>query len=165
VPNADSVTQRLLRVANILVAGLVVGTIFGIWLGYDPASLSASAYIEQQQHAIGALNVTMPVLGAICIVLTIAQAFLGRATRATFSLLMFGAAFFVVAGLVTRFANQPINAVVMTWQASAPPPGWEQVRDQWWAWHIARTVAGLSGFVCVIAASVNPIEAAHDRTV
>jgi hypothetical protein len=45
---------------------------------------------------------------------------------------MLDAAFFVVAGLVTRFGNQPINAVVMTWQASAPPSGWEEARDQWW---------------------------------
>jgi membrane protein YqaA with SNARE-associated domain len=72
-------TIRLLRFANVLLAGLVVGSVFGIWLGYNPASLSASAYIEQQQHAIEALNVTMPVLGAICIVLTLVHALLVRA--------------------------------------------------------------------------------------
>jgi hypothetical protein len=36
---------------------------------------------------------------------------------------MLGAAFFVVAGLVTRLGNQPINAAMMTWHASAPPAG------------------------------------------
>lgn len=154
---------RLVRLANVFLVGLVAGAVFGIWLGYDPASLSASAYIEQQQHAILALNVVIPVLGALCIMLTLAHAFLVRATRATFSLLVLGAALFVVAGLVTRFGNQPVNAVVMTWDASAPPSGWEQARDQWWTWHVARTVASLAGFICVIAASVNPIAPARDQ--
>src|SRR5687768_8192967 len=105
-PKGVTVATRFLRFANVLGAGLVAGTVFGIWLGYNPASLSASAYIEQQQNAIRALNVTMPVLGAICIVLTIAHALLLRSNRVTSYVLFLGAVFFVVAGLVTRFGNQ-----------------------------------------------------------
>ena len=29
--------------ANLLLAALVVGTMFGIWLGYNPAGLSATS--------------------------------------------------------------------------------------------------------------------------
>jgi uncharacterized membrane protein len=151
------VATRFLRFANVLLAGLVAGTVFGIWLGYNPTSLSASAYIEQQQNAIRALNVTMPVLGAICIVLTIAHALLLRSNRVAFYVLSLGAVFFIVAGLVTRFGNQPINAVVITWRANAPPSAWVEARDHWWTWHVVRTVASLAGFTCVVAASVNPI--------
>ncbi|MDO8481803.1 MAG: DUF1772 domain-containing protein [bacterium] len=148
--------QPLIRFANILLAGLIVGTLFGIWLGFNPAGLTASAYVEQQQNAIRALNVTMPILGAICIVLTITHAFLVRSSRAVFYLLLVGVIFLIVAGLVTRFGNQPINANVITWLASAPPSSWMEARDQWWTWHIVRTLAGVAGFVCIVAASVNP---------
>ncbi|HYS52270.1 MAG TPA: DUF1772 domain-containing protein [Thermoanaerobaculia bacterium] len=129
---------------------------FAIWLAFDPAELTGPAYIEEHQNAIRALNVTMPILGAICIVLTIAHGWLARSSPAAFYLLLAGAAFMIVAGLITRFANQPINARVITWTPSAPPPGWMEVRDAWWQWHVGRTFAGIAAFLCIVAASVNP---------
>ncbi|MGA8907819.1 MAG: DUF1772 domain-containing protein [Acidobacteriaceae bacterium] len=59
---------------------------------------------------------------------------------------------FVVAGLVTRFVNQPINAIVMTWQNDAPPESWMDLRDRWWRWHAVRLFAGLGGLSLVILA-------------
>jgi hypothetical protein len=149
-----TLATRVLGCANVVLAGLVAGTVFGIWLGYNPSSLSASAYIEQQQNAIRALNVTMPVLGATCIVLTIAHALLVRRNRMRFYVLLVAAFFFVVAGLVTRFGNQPINALVITWRSSAPPSAWVDARDHWWTLHVVRTLASVAGFICVAAASV-----------
>ena len=63
---------------DLLLVALLVGTMFGIWIGFNPAGLSASTYVEQQQHTIRALNTLMPLLGAICIVLTIALAVLTK---------------------------------------------------------------------------------------
>ncbi len=73
--------EKTVNFANLLLAALVVGTMFGIWLGFNPADLSAGAYVEQQQHAIRALNVTMPVLGVITTMLTLASAFFSRGNR------------------------------------------------------------------------------------
>jgi hypothetical protein len=39
---------RILMFADILWMSLVIGTMFGIWLGYDPKTLSAAAYVEVQ---------------------------------------------------------------------------------------------------------------------
>ena len=156
-------TTTFVRFTNIFVAALVVGAMFGIWLGFNPAGLTASAYVEQQQSAIRALNVSMPVLGAICIALTLLHGSLVRSSRASLYLLLAGAALLVAAGLVTRFGNQPINARVITWSAIAPPKGWEQARDQWWHWHVLRTIAGLAALVCIIAGSLMPITAASLR--
>jgi hypothetical protein len=64
--------------ANLLLAGLLVGAMFGIWLGYAPQDLSALAYIEQQQHAIRALDVSLPALGAVTALLTLCAALLAR---------------------------------------------------------------------------------------
>jgi hypothetical protein len=44
--------QYILRFALIVLLALLVGTMFGIWIGFNPSSLSASAYVEQQQNAI-----------------------------------------------------------------------------------------------------------------
>src|SRR5882672_11398520 len=147
-------TKPIVNFANLLLAALVVGTMFGIWLGYNPADLSSRAYVEQQQHAIRALNVTMPVLGALTVLLTLASATLARANRRQVALLLGAVACFVAAGLVTRFLNQPINAVVITWSADAPPTNWSELRDEWWRWHVVRTVLGAVGLSLLIAANL-----------
>ncbi len=147
-------TRSATRFANLLLAGLIAGALFGIWLGYNPRSLSPAAYIEQQQNAIRALNVTMPVLGAICIAVTLVHAYLERSNRPILYLLITASILFVIAGLVTRFGNQPINAVVIGWRSYAPPSTWQTARDQWWQWHIVRSAAMIAGFCCVIRATI-----------
>ena len=138
--------------ANLLLGALLVGSMFGIWLGYNPAGLSATVYVSQQQHAIGALNVAMPVLGGISIVLTLIAATLAAIDRSRMILLLVAAGCFIAAGLITRILNQPINAIVMTWSADAPPANWMQLRDDWWRWHIMRTVSGIAGLSLLIVA-------------
>lgn len=141
-----------IRSANLFVAALVVGTIFGISLGFNPAPLSAGAYVEQQQQAIRSLNVIMPALGALATLLTIANAL--TMPHRTAPVLLWGAALcFVAAGLVTRFENQPINRQVMTWSAQAPPSDWQTARDSWWRWHLVRTTIGLVGLALVTVGS------------
>jgi hypothetical protein len=63
------------------MAGLVAGTLFGIWIGYNPQNLSAQTYIEQQQSVIKALNTLMPLLGLIAIILTVISAFMQRGNQ------------------------------------------------------------------------------------
>ena len=117
-------TLSLVRLANVIFAALIAGGMFVIWVGYDPASLSPATYVEQQQNAIRALNVVMPVLGAIAIALTLISAFLQRKDRTVFVLLIVATAFLIISGVVTRFGNQPINALVMTWDIARPPANW-----------------------------------------
>lgn len=145
---ASSVSRFIL----LFLLALLVGTMFGIWIGFNPSSLSAAAYIEQQQNAIRSLNTLLPAMGAICILLTIALAILTKGHSRGRYLLLAAAALLVVAGLVTRFGNQPINAVVITWSAQAPDPNWSQLRDSWWHWHIVRTLAGMAALSLTLLA-------------
>jgi uncharacterized membrane protein len=85
---------------------------------------------------------------------TIVAAVLARDDRARLGLLVGTAACLVAAGAVTRFLNQPINAVVMTWQAGAPPANWMSLRDEWWRWHQVRLISGLCGLSLLIAATM-----------
>jgi uncharacterized membrane protein len=138
-----SMTLSLVRLANIVFVALIAGGMFVIWAGYDPATLSPSTYVEQQQNAIRGLNVLMPVLGAIAVLLTLVSAILQRKNRAVFVLLLVAAAFLVIAGLVTRFGNQPINDLVINWDIARPPADWTELRDQWWGFHRLRTICGV----------------------
>lgn len=137
-------TEAIIRFADLLLLSLLVGAIFGIWLGSNPNELSAGAYIEQQQHGIRGLNTPMPILGAVCILLTIVLAVMDKDNRTASYLLIASAACGMVAGAVTRFLNQPINTQVMTWSSQASPSNWTELRDQWWRWHVVRTFAGIA---------------------
>ena len=145
-------TATIIRFADLLLVGLLVGAMFGIWIGFNPAGLSPATYVEQQQHTIRALNTLMPLLGAVCIGLTIVLAFLTKDSGRTRYLLAAVVICLLVAGAVTRFENQPINSVVMTWTPQAPPANWMELRDQWWQWHIVRTVAGIAALCALILA-------------
>jgi uncharacterized membrane protein len=138
---------NILRFIVLALLALLVGTMFGIWVGFDPASLSASGYVEQQQNAIRSLNTLLPAMGAICIVLTFVLAYLAPRGR---DLLIAAALLMLVTAAVTRFGNQPINAVVMTWSVRAPAANWAQLRDQWWQWHIVRSVTGIGAFLLLV---------------
>jgi len=146
----------VLRFSDLLLGSLLVGTMFGIWLGFNPVSLSAGAYVEHQQQAIRALNTPMPILGLTCIVLTVALAAFERGNSPAWYFLVIAVADFAVAGIITRFANQPLNAQMMMWTPLAPPPNWMELRDAWWNWHIARTAAGVFGQSFLILATLWP---------
>jgi uncharacterized membrane protein len=134
---------------NTMLAALVVGALFGAWLFLNPKGLSASAYVTLQQQAIRTMNKVMPILGAATIFLTITAAVIGRNDGTRFWLLVGVALCFASIGLVTRFLNQPINAIVMAW-GDVPPASWMGVRDTWWRWHSIRVVIGLAGLSLLI---------------
>ena len=143
-----------LRFTSLLLTSLLVGTMFGIWLGFNPAALSATAYVETQQNAIRALNVSLPVLGLACIVLTTALAVSIKGDKRSRYLLIAAVLCLAAAGLITRFANQPINAIVIGWNPQAPAANWMELRDAWWHWHVLRTIAGVAALALGLLAAV-----------
>ncbi len=140
--------------ANVLFAALLVGSMFGVWLVFNPAGVSASDYVTLQQQAIRGLNKSMPMLGAATILLTIAAAIVGQAGGMQLRLLVAAAVCFAAAGVITRFLNQPINAIVMTWSSGAVPADWMGLRDAWWRWHVVRLAAGIGGLSLLIVATI-----------
>lgn len=141
--------KTIITFLTILSAALLAGIMFGIWIGYNPINLSEPSYIEQQQNMIRRLKVLMPLLGLATIVLTVVSAFLNKQSKITFISLLIAAMFLVVSGLITRFGNQPINDIVMTWSVDSPPANWIELRDKWLSLHIIRTVIVLSA-LCIL---------------
>jgi hypothetical protein len=147
-----AVISAIIDFADLLLCGLLVGTMFGAWLMLQPADFDFATYVLVQQNAIRALNTIMPALGGLTILITLAAAFAARDDRARLIMLMVADACLAAAGLMTRFVNQPINATVMTWSAGAPPSDWTVLRDQWWTWHVLRLASGLAAFALIIGA-------------
>ncbi len=147
-------TSLIIRFINMVMAGLIAGSLFGIWLGYNPKSLSVSTYVEQQQGAIKSLNTIMPLLGLITIILTLISAFLQKDNRTIFIFLIVATIFLVISGLVTKFGNQPINKIVMTWNKAEVPGNWTELRDKWWSFHILRTLTAVVAFCFIVAAAL-----------
>ena len=140
--------------ASLLLAALVGGAIFGVWLTLNPAGLNAATYVTQQQQAIRTLNVAMPLLGALTIILTLTAAGFAFDDRPRFMLLLAGAACYAAVGVITRFLNQPINASVIAWSPAAPPENWTSLPDAWWRLHQLRTALGIAGLGALAAAAL-----------
>jgi len=145
--------MKIVRFVALVTAGLVAGAMFGIWRGYNPSTLSVAASVEQHQQAVRGLNIILPGLGAVTIVLTMAIAVHVRQKRLALITFTLAALLFTVSGVVTRTRNQPINRIVMLWDARTAPPEWYAMREAWWHWHLIRTFSGVAGFV-VLAGGV-----------
>jgi uncharacterized membrane protein len=89
-------------------------------------------------------------MAAVGIVLTIISAFLSRDNKTTMYVLIAAAICLIIAGIVTRFLNQPINSDVMLWTVQNPPADWMDIRDTWWTYHIIRLISGVAGLSLLI---------------
>jgi Domain of unknown function (DUF1772) len=147
-------SAAIIDFTNLLLAALLVGAMFAVWLEFNPAALNAGTYVVVHQHAVRTLDPALPLLGAATILVTIAAAVLGRADSTRLWLLIATAACFAASGLITRFLNMPINAIVMTWRTDSLPSNWMALRNAWWRWHCLRLVTGLAGFSLLVAATL-----------
>jgi Anthrone oxygenase len=147
-------TTKIIRFVNIIIAALLAGTSFGIWIGFNPINLSPSTYIEQQQNAILSLNVLMISLVFGATIVTLLSAFLQKDKKPVFISLLVASFFFIACILISRFGNQPINDTIMTWTADSVPANLSVLRDKWWSFHIMRTIAELIALSLVTWAGI-----------
>jgi archaellum biogenesis protein FlaJ (TadC family) len=147
-------TTSIIRFLNIIIAALLAGVSFGIWIGFNPLDLTASTYVEQQQNMLQALRVLMVSLVLIAAIITIVSAFLQKNNRRVFITLLVAALFFFSCILITRFGNKPIDDIVLTWSANSLPNNWTELRDKWWSFHIMRTIAELAALFLITWTSV-----------
>jgi len=148
----STLAKTALQTADILLIGLLAGATFGIWRGYNPSGYAPSTFLEMHQGAVRGLNTLLPVLGALSIALTIALAVMARTSPMVLWFYAVALVLMIAAGLITRFGNQPINALIMDWTPAALPDNWAELRDRWWNWHIARTAASGAATVALILA-------------
>jgi hypothetical protein len=147
-------TTLFIRFINIIIAALLAGTSFGIWIGFNPLHYSPSTYIEQQKQLVLSLNTLMVSLVIIATLVTVISAYLQRKNRIVFITLLFAAVSFASCIFISRFGNLPIQKEMLTWNADSLPSNWTILRDKWWSFHIMRTIAELLALVLVAWASI-----------
>jgi hypothetical protein len=147
-------TTSIIRFLNIIIAALLAGASFGIWMGFNPLNLSSATYIEQQQNMIRSLNTLMVILVFGATVITIISAIFQRDDKQAFIPLLIASLFFISCILISRFGNQPINNAIMTWTSGTIPGNLSELRDKWWTFHIIRTIAELIAICLVTWASI-----------
>lgn len=141
--------RPIVQFLNILLAALLAGTSFGIWLGFNPAHYSPSTYLEQQQHLVQSLQTLMVSMVVLSTIVTLFSAYLQRKNKAALIALLLAAVFFIACILITRFGNLPIQQTISTWTVETMPDNWTALRDQWWSFHVWRTIAELIALVLV----------------
>jgi uncharacterized membrane protein len=145
---------RIVRFLNIIVAALLAGVSFGIWIGFNPSGLSPSAFIEQQQNMLQSLRTLMVSFVVIATLITILSAYLQKHDKSNFISLIIAAVFFIACILITLFGNKPIDDKVITWTKDAIPNNWTELRDNWWSFHILRTIAEIIALLLVTWTSI-----------
>lgn len=149
--------EIILRFFNLLLAALVAGSVFGIWVSFNPMSLSSTTYVEQHQSLVKGFNVLLPALGSVIILSSFWLAYLNKNNQSVMVLFLIAGVFFLFTGLLTRFGNQPINSIMMTWKPTAPPSDWTEWRDKWWLYHKIRFFTSVVGLCLLIWVNLQSI--------
>ena len=148
--------NSIIRFANIILAALLAGVSFGIWIGFNPSTLSASTYVEQQQNTVRSLSVLMTSMVVIATAVTLISAFRQRSNKAVFVALLVAALLFISCILISALGNRPIDNFVMTWTRDTLPADWTNFRDKWWSLHIMRTITELIALCLVTWVNIKP---------
>jgi hypothetical protein len=152
MPVPISFISSALQLTSIVLLSLILGTVFGIWRGYDATTYAPSTFVEMHQGAVRGLNVILPMFGLVTLMITASLAILSRDRPGV--LWLYGLAFaaIAVAGLVTRFGNQPINEQVMGWTVTNFPADWTTIRDRWASLNAVRVVSSFAGELLLVSA-------------
>ena len=144
----------IIQFLNIILAALLAGVSFGIWIGFNPFDLSAATFVEQQQNMLNSLRVLMVLLVFLATIITIVSALLQKNNRTVFITLIVASVFFIACILITRFGNKPIDDIVLTWNSNSLPDNWTELRDKWWSLHKMRTTAEIVALLIVTWTSI-----------
>ena len=139
--------------ASLFFVALASGGAFVVYLAYNPATIPADLWVPSMQHAIRVMLPLAVVLN-LGLLFTIISAVLTRRDRRSFYFLVAASICILGAVLVTVIGNWPINDQIKTWSATAPPPTWTQLRDEWWRFHLARALMIMAGLSCVVVAAL-----------
>jgi hypothetical protein len=146
---------RLTLFVHLSLFALVVGVFWGTWfsLSRSMSSITASTFLEVGHTMIANLGGPMSVLmpSALVSVVPVLVGLYRMRRRASFSLILIGAACLVVALVITLTVNVPIDEAIDRWTLESLPPDWTSIRNRWEAFHAARTFVSLAGVGSALA--------------
>ncbi len=152
---------RLIKLGFVFAFSLLVGFMAVAQWSLVPAQnrLSAQGYATLEQGMNSVLKTLTPMLMISTLVLGLAVIAVAFARKRKLRWLYIVAVAGGIAMVVsTLLINAPINDAVDTWNAVAPPPEWQALRDRWEFGHAIRSYIGLIGLLVAQAAIVWDVE-------
>jgi uncharacterized membrane protein len=144
----------IVRVIAVITTGLAAGIFLGHRMGVSFARLvlSPSSFVQLQQVIHRYFVRMMPplMLGAVGTSIAWVVLSVGRPPSLAFWLVAAAALAMVVAAVLTRVVNVPINARLMTWRVDAPPADLVTLWAPWERIHSVRTVLAVAAFVAEV---------------
>jgi hypothetical protein len=144
----------LLFVAS-LCAGIGAGSAYVFFFDFNPADDSLPSWVGRIQHAIRFAGIALFVVQPVAFLATLGSLLVAWNDRPSAWFLGSAAACFVLAALITRLGNIPINVQMKTWKTDALPDNAAAMVGRWWRFHVARfaaLVAGLSALLLGVLA-------------
>ena len=151
-------TVTIGRFITLLSAGMLAGILFGDRWGATRVRpvLSDSCFISFQQ---GLHTHFVPMMPILIIVATLSAAVLAwglrrSGDRSGLLLTVCGLSATLFIFVLTRIVNVPINELLMTWSAAAPPADRLRAWAPWEQAHTVRTLVAIAGFCCHLLAAI-----------
>ncbi len=149
---------KIFQFVNILLSALVAGVFWGPWLGLSRSitTFAPDVFLAVGKRMIGNLAPVMPVLMPAAIVSTVPVLFLSHGARAeTFYSTLAGLCLFVVALLITLIVEVPIDNQIKAWTPASLPANWQQLRDRWETFHVARSWISVAGLALLVIGALS----------
>lgn len=147
---------EIVRIVCIVCTGMLAGIYFGDRMGYTyaRAKLNASSFIECQQIIHVHFVKFMPFMSIAAVLGSLAWIYLVRAQWETagFWLIAIATCGILVAAVLTRKVNVPLNDQLMTWSITDPPTNLRELWAPWETVHSIRTFLATGAFVLQVIA-------------
>ena len=147
--------ERLAIVAALLSSGLLAGAFAYGFFAVVPTfyEVPLEVHLAYSDALMRHNGIYVQILMAGSILTPLWWAFAIVRAMSSRWLAISASSFAVVSFLVTRFGNVPINKLIKTWSAVAPPVNYERLLSRWLIFNDIRTASALSCFVCVVIAT------------
>lgn len=143
--------RRFIHSLAVCGTGIIAGGQYVVSFDYNPSGTTASFYTEKMQYAIH--HIGTPLFGmliASTLLCFLAAILYFKDNRGT-SLLLIGAAVFLLTGaLITKFGNIPLLDMIDTWNVASPPANWLEITERWYMFHSIRFGVDLVGLILAV---------------
>jgi hypothetical protein len=150
-------TLKVLQLTSILLAAAVAGMFAGPWaaLTRSIGTLRPEVFLAVVHRMSRNMEPLMKVLmpAALLSMVAVLPASYDDQRR-IFVLTLTGFALFVVTLLVTMLIEVPIVKRIGTWTDSTLPDDWQELRDRWGKFHLARIGPAVVGLVLLLVGAV-----------
>jgi uncharacterized membrane protein len=147
---------QFLSAVALIGCGLVTGVFFAVLVSVLPTlyALPAGQYVRTHQLLGRGYHPAMPLIVNAATLAELALAVISSGERRVLSAVAFVA--LIGVQFVSHLCNVPINRRVHGVDPDALPPGWEDPRPPWRAWHRVRTVLAAVALLATTVAAVLP---------